>query len=120
MEEKKFLYFQNPIKYSFNSILEESDDSTEIKIASHRTRSHGKLIYSKITKKLKRHSPVELSLSLNAINSISAPRLQNVLEKQKASMSDYNVICDLGYGSYGKVILAKKKKRRKKIRNKSY
>ena len=115
MEEKKFLFYQNPIKYSFNSILEESDDSTEIKIASHRTRSHGKLIYSKITKKLKRHSPLELSLSLNAINSISAPRLQNVLEKQKASMSDYNRICDLGYGSYGKVILAIKKNEGKKF-----
>ncbi len=109
--EKKFLdcQSQNSITKSFNSIIEESDDSIEIKIASHRTRSHGKLIYSKITKKIKRIPPVELRLSLNSINSISAPRLQSVIGKQKASISDYHIISKLGNGSYGEVILAKNK-----------
>ena len=46
--ESKFIESENQIKKSFNSIIEESEDSTEIKIASFRTRSHGKLIYSKI------------------------------------------------------------------------
>jgi serine/threonine protein kinase len=113
--ESKNIESENQIKKSFNSIIEESEDSTEIKIASHRTRSHGKLIYSKITKKLKKNSPLKLRLSLNAYNSISAPKLQNVLEKQKASMSDYNLICELGTGSYGKVILAKSKYEGKKF-----
>ena len=109
--EKKFLdcKSQSSITKSFNSIIEESDDSIEIKIASHRTRSHGKLIYSKITKKIKRIPPVELRLSLNSINSISAPRLQSVIGKQKASISDYHIISKLGNGSYGEVILAKNK-----------
>jgi serine/threonine protein kinase len=112
--ESKFIESENQIKKSFNSIIEESEDSTEIKIASFRTRSHGKLIYSKITKKLKKNSPLKLRLSLNAYNSISAPKLQNV-EKQKASISDYNLICELGTGSYGKVIFAKSKYEGKKF-----
>ena len=113
--EKKFLDSQIPIKKSFNSNIEESEDSMDIKIASHRTRSHGKLIFSKITKNLKKSSPIKLGLTLNTYNSISTPRLQNVVERQKASISDYDIICDLGNGSYGKVILAKNKKEGKKF-----
>ncbi len=55
--EKKFLDSQIPIKKSFNSNIEESEDSMDIKIASHRTRSHGKLIFSKTTKNLKKKFP---------------------------------------------------------------
>jgi len=113
--ENKFLDSQIPIKKSFNSNIEESEDSMDIKIASHRTRSHGKLIFSKVTKNLKKNSPIKLGLTLNTYNSISTPRLQNVVERQKASISDYDIICDLGNGSYGKVILAKNKYEGKKF-----
>ena len=97
------------IKESFNSIIEESEDSIEMKISSRRTKSLGKLVYSKITKKLKKNSPPKIDLSLNIYNSISTPRLQDISGKKKASISDYDIICELGNGSYGKVILAKNK-----------
>ena len=103
----------NSMKKSFNSIAEESEDSTDVKICQRRTRSLGKLIYSKITKKLKKHSPPKIELSLNAYNSISTPRLKDI-NKKKASISDYDILCDLGNGSYGKVILAKNKLEGKK------
>ena len=35
-------------------------------------------------------------------------------EKQKASISDYDIILDLGDGSYSKVILAKRNMKKKK------
>ena len=100
---------KNSIKESFNSIIEESEDSIEMKISSRRAKSLGKLVYSKITKKLKKNSPPKIDLSLNIYNSISTPRLQDISGKKKASISDYDIICDLGNGSYGKVILAKNK-----------
>jgi serine/threonine protein kinase len=100
---------KNSIKESFNSIIEESEDSIEMKISSRRTKSLGKLVYSKITKKLKKNSPPKIDLSLNIYNSISTPRLQDISGKKKASISDYDIICELGNGSYGKVILAKNK-----------
>ena len=108
--EIKFLESKH---FTQNSNIEESEDSEDIKMISHRTRSHGKLVYSKINKNIRKDSPPKLSLSLNILNSISTPRLQNV-GKQKASISDYDIICDLGNGSYGKVILAKKKYEEKK------
>ena len=103
----------NQIK-EFNTILEEDDDSFDIKLNPHRNRSHGKLIYSKITKKIKKNFSPKLFLSLNTYNSISTPRLQNVPSKQKASISDYELLSYLGNGSYGKVILAKSKFEEKK------
>ena len=45
---------KNSIKESFNSIIEESEDSMEMKITSRKTKSLGKLVYTKITKKLKK------------------------------------------------------------------
>ena len=112
--ENKILESKNQIKKSFNSFLEEDDDSFDITITPHRNRSHGKIIYSKITKKIKKNSPPKLGLSLYGYNSISTPRLQNVPGKQKASISDYDIISYLGNGSYGKVILAKSKFEEKK------
>ena len=112
MEQPKFLSLNtinsnnnNSMKKSFNSIAEESEDSTDIKVIQRRTRSLGKLVYSKITKKLKKQSPPKIEMSLNAYNSISTPRLKDI-NKKKASISDYDILCDLGNGSYGKVILA--------------
>ena len=114
--ENKIIEEKNPNKKSYNSIIEESEDSFEIKKKNRRTRSLGKLMYSKITKKLtKQHSPPKINLSLNIYNSISTPRLKNLSSKQKASISDYDIICDLGNGSYGKVILAKNKMEGKKF-----
>ena len=113
--ENKFLESKNFTQKSFNSNIEEIEDSEEIKINSHRTRSHGKLVYSKINKNIRRHSPPKLSLSLNKMNSISTPRLQNIPGRQKASISDYDIICELGDGSYGKVVLAKSKSEGKKF-----
>jgi len=113
--ENKIIEKKISIKKSYNSIIEESEDSSEIKKNSRKTRSLGKLIYSKITKKLTKNLPPKLALSLNIYNSISTPRLQNVSSKQKASISDYEIICDLGNGSYGKVILAKNKNEGKKF-----
>ena len=106
---------KNSIKESFNSIIEESEDSMEMKITSRKTKSLGKLVYSKITKKLKKNSPSKISLSLNIYNSISIKRLQDISGKKKASISDYDIICNLGNGSYGKVILAKNKNEGKKF-----
>ena len=106
---------KNSMKESFNSMIEESEDSMELKISSRRTKSLGKLVYSKITKKLKKNSPPKIDLSLNIYNSISTPRLQDISGKKKASISDYDIICDLGNGSYGKVILAKNKNEGKKF-----
>ena len=100
---------KNSIKESFNSNIEESEDLIEMKLTSRRAKSLGKLIYSKITKKLKKNSPPKIDLSLSNYNSISTPRLQDISGKKKASISDYDIICDLGNGSYGKVILAKSK-----------
>ena len=120
MEKSKFLSLNtintnnnNSMKKSFNLIAEESEDSTDIKVAQRRTRSLGKLVYSKLTKKLKRHSPPKIELSLNAYNSISTPRLKDI-NKKKASISDYDILCDLGNGSYGKIILARNKYEGKK------
>ena len=112
--ESKFLESKKSTKKSYNSNIEESEESEEIKVISHRTRSHGKLVYSKITKNIRKNSPPKL-LSLNNYNSISTSRLQNVSGKQKASISDYDIISDLGNGSYGKVILAKDKYEGKKF-----
>ena len=120
MEKSKFLSLNNnntnnnnSMKKSFNSIAEESEDSTDVKVIQRRTRSLGKLVYSKITKKLKKHSPPKIELSLNVYNSISTPRLKDI-NKKKASISDYDILCDLGNGSYGKVILARNKYEGKK------
>ena len=110
--ENKNLESKYQMKESFNSIVEESDDSVEI---SHRTRSHGKFVYSKITKNLRKQSPPKSLLSLNIYNSISTPKLQNVSVRPKASISDYDILGDLGNGSYGKVILAKNKYEEKKF-----
>jgi serine/threonine protein kinase len=110
--EIKFLESKH---FTQNSNIEESEDSEDIKIISHRSRSHGKLVYSKINKNIRKDSPPKLSLSLNILNSISTPRLQNLSQKQKASINDYDIICGLGNGSYGKVILAKSKNEGKKF-----
>ena len=67
--ESKIIEDKNPNKKSYNSIIEESEDSFEIKKKNRRTRSLGKLMYSKITKKLtKQHSPPKINLSLNIYN----------------------------------------------------
>ena len=113
--EKKFLDSKNKIIQSYNSIMEESEDSEEIKKISHRTRSHGKLVYSKITKNIRKQNPLRLTLSLNIHNSVSTPSLKNLGGKQKASIDDYDKICELGNGSYGKVILVKNKLDNKKF-----
>ena len=100
--------FHNTINNNFNINLEESDDdSFKIIKGSNRTRSHGKLIFSKNYKNIKKHSLPKLCLSLNIYNSTSTPSLNNISAKQKSSIMDYDTICDLGNGSYGKVILAK-------------
>ena len=62
--ENKIIESKNKIKKSYNSIFEEDDNSSDIKITPIRNRSHGKLIYSKITKKLKKNSPPKLALTL--------------------------------------------------------
>ena len=113
--ESRFLEAKSKTKKSYNSNMEESEESEEIKVNSHRTRSHGKLVYSKITKNIRKNSPPKLLLSLNNYNSISTSRLQNVSGKQKATISDYDIIGDLGNGSYGKVILVKDKYEGKKF-----
>ena len=113
--ENKILESKKPIKESYNSIIEESDDSLEIKNISHRARSHGKFFYSKITKNIRRQSPPKSLLSLNFYNSISTPKLQNAAGKHKASISDYDILLELGNGSYGKVILVKSKFEEKKF-----
>ena len=113
--ENKFLESRNFTQKSINSNIEESEDSEDIKMVSHRTRSHGKLVYSKISKNIRKYSPPKLFLSLNKLNSTSTPRLQNLSQKQKASINDYDIICDLGNGSYGKVVLAKSKSEGKKF-----
>ena len=43
--ENKILESKNQIKKSFNSFLEDDDDSFDITITPHRNRSHGKIIY---------------------------------------------------------------------------
>ena len=113
--ENKILESKKPFKESYNSINEESDDSLEIKNVSHRARSHGKFFYSKITKNIRRQSPPKSLLSLNLYNSISTPKLQNAAGKHKASISDYDILSELGNGSYGKVILVKSKFEEKKF-----
>ena len=95
-----------------NSINEDSDESSEISQPSRRTRSLGKLVHTKISKSLKKHFTHGNNFYLNMTNSISTPNLQSM---SKASISDYEIIKDLGYGSYAKVILAKNKSDGKKF-----
>ena len=95
---------KNLIEKNKNPNIEESEDSTEIQIPF-RARSHGKIIYSKITKNLKKQNP----LSLNIYSSVSSPSIPNMFGKQKASIQDYNILRNLGSGSYAKVILAERK-----------
>ena len=52
--ENKIIESKNQIKESYNSIFEADDNSSDIKITPIPNRSHRKLIYSKITKKLKK------------------------------------------------------------------
>ena len=92
-----------------SSIKEDNSESSSISKTSRKTRSLGKIIYSKTTKSIKKHFIPKNFLSLNFKNSMSTPHLQDLFSKPKASISDYEIICDLGEGSYGNVILAKSK-----------
>ena len=51
--ERKNIYSKN-FKKSFNSFIEENEDSIENIRTSLRPRSHRKFIYSKITKKIRK------------------------------------------------------------------
>ena len=114
MEDKKSIGKKNDSNISITSIREDSDDSSEISQTSRRTHSLGKIIYSKTSKKIKKSLP-KINLSLNLYNSISTPQLQDALLKPKASISDYEIIKDLGEGSYAEVVLAKNKIDEKKF-----
>ena len=103
MEEK--VPKKKTAKLSFNSICEESEESTEINIEQRRNKSHGKLINSKGIKLLKKNTTQK---SCQIISVSSSPSLKNV-PKTKASISDYTKLKELGQGSYGKVILCKSK-----------
>ena len=107
MEDKKSSEQNKIIISNINLNNEDSDDSSEVFKSSRKTHSHGKIIYSKTSKKIQRNLIPKNSLSLNLFNSISTPRLQDCLSKPKASISDYEQIKHLGDGSYAEVILAK-------------
>ena len=115
MEEEDKNNSKKNLKFSVNSIQEDSEDSLDMTQTSRRTRSLGKLVHSKISKSIKKHFSPKNQLSLNIYNSISTPNLQDALSKPKASITDYEIIEDLGNGSYGKVILAKNKNDGKKF-----
>jgi serine/threonine protein kinase len=108
----------NIITSSINSniedIIEEKSDSSYLSHSSRRTKSLGKITYSKTSKSIKRHfNPYDFTLNLK--NSVSTPSLAKTLTGPKASLSDYEIIQDLGNGSYGKVVLAKSKEDGKKF-----
>ena len=98
-----------------DSDFEESDesekntDSLEQINTSRRTRSLGKISHLKTSKTINNNFILKPNLTLNIKASYSTPRLQDALSRPKASMSDYDIIKDLGDGSYGKVVLAKNK-----------
>ena len=88
---------------------DKNSDSPKIPIISHRPKSVGKISHTKVSKEIKNKFILKSNLTLNIKSSFSTPRLQDALSRPKASMSDYDVIKDLGDGSYGKVVLAKSK-----------
>ena len=88
---------------------DKNSDSPKIPIISHRPKSLGKISHTKVSKEIKNKFILKSNLTLNIKSSFSTPRLQDALSRPKASMSDYDIIKDLGDGSYGKVVLAKSK-----------
>ena len=88
---------------------DKNSDSPKIPIISHRPKSVGKISHTKVSKEIKNKFILKSNLTLNLKSSFSTPRLQDALSRPKASMSDYDIIKDLGDGSYGKVVLAKSK-----------
>jgi len=88
---------------------DKNSDSPKIPIISHRPKSVGKISHTKASKEIKNKFILKSNLTLNIKSSFSTPRLQDALSRPKASMSDYDIIKDLGDGSYGKVVLAKSK-----------
>ena len=102
--EKSELFLSN-----ISSVKEENEESSFKSHTSRRTRSLGKILYSKTSKSIKKHFIQNNILSLNIKNSISTPRLQDAFKVPKASISDYEILYDLGEGSYGNVVLAKSK-----------
>ena len=88
---------------------DKNSDSPKIPIISHRPKSVGKISHTKVSKEIKNKFILKSNLTLNIKSSFSTPRLQDALSRPKASMSDYDIIKDLGDGSYGKVVLAKSK-----------
>ena len=88
---------------------EKNSESNEIPKISRRPKSLGKISHSKKSKSIQNKFIPKSSLNLNIKSSSSTPRLQDALSRPKASMSDYDIIKDLGDGSYGKVVLAKSK-----------
>ena len=88
---------------------DKNSDSPKIPIISHRPKSVGKISHTKVSKEIKNKFILKSNLTLNIKSSFSSPRLQDALSRPKASMSDYDIIKDLGDGSYGKVVLAKSK-----------
>ena len=88
---------------------EKNSESNEIPKLSRRPKSLGKISHSKKSKSIQNKFIPKSSLNLNIKSSSSTPRLQDALSRPKASMSDYDIIKDLGDGSYGKVVLAKSK-----------
>ena len=115
MEEEIKTNSKNNLIFDSNLFQEDSEGSSDIAQSSRRTRSLGKLVHTKITKSLKKHFSPKNKLSLNIYNSISTPNLQDSLSRPKASINDYEILKDLGNGSYGKVILAKNKNDEKKF-----
>ena len=88
---------------------DKNSDSPKIPIITHRPKSVGKISHTKVSKEIKNKFILKSNLTLNIKSSFSTPRLQDALSRPKASMSDYDIIKDLGDGSYGKVVLAKSK-----------
>ena len=86
---------------------EKNSESNEIPKLSRRPKSLGKISHSKKSKSIQNKFIPKSSLNIKS--SSSTPRLQDALSRPKASMSDYDIIKDLGDGSYGKVVLAKSK-----------
>ena len=88
---------------------EKNSESNEIPKISRRPKSLGKISHSKKSKSIQNKFIPKSSLNLNIKFSSSTPRLQDALSRPKASMADYDIIKDLGDGSYGKVVLVKSK-----------
>ena len=109
MEEKNESVKNQLFISNNSSIKEENEESSSKTLTFRKTRSLGKIMYSKTTKKIKKHFIPKITLTLNVKNSISTPHLQDAFSKPKASISDYEILCNLGEGSYGNVILAKSK-----------